>query len=149
MISGITIEATGSKETEVCDCCGRSSRCVWGLANTNDRCLAAYFVHWTLRHVADRGANIDLIVGEWGDAATPERRTALALAYRLLDAGPSMMLIDASTRPVSRSSLAARALSREEAIGTSLAQHAFAIADAILAQDERVSELLGGCKITA
>src|SRR5262245_55514099 len=95
MVSEITIEPTGSKDTGVCDCCGRSSRRVWGLAYSDALCLAAYFVHWTLGHVPDRGANIDLIIGEWGEAATRDRRSALALAYRLMDTGPSIMVIDA------------------------------------------------------
>jgi hypothetical protein len=111
--------------------------------------LAAYYVHWTLGHVPDRGANIDLIVGDWGEAATAEHRRALALSYRLLDSGPSMMVIDASTRPFSRSGVVGRPLRRDEVIGTPAAQEAFAIADAILAQDTRITELLGGWTIEA
>jgi hypothetical protein len=53
--------------------------------------MAAYYVHWALGHVPDRGANIDLIVGEWGEAATRERRRAgLSLpadGYRPFDNG--------------------------------------------------------------
>ena len=143
MAAGITIEPTGSNDTGICDCCGRSSRCVWGLAHADGRCLAAYYVHWTLGHVIDRGANIDLIIGEWGKATTSESRSALALAYRLIDTGPSMMVIDADTRPASDRRLVGRALRRDEVIGTDAARDAFAIADAILAQDKRVAELLG------
>jgi hypothetical protein len=145
--AGITIEPTGSNDTGICDCCGRSSRCVWGFAYVEGRCRAAYYVHWTLGHVPDRGASIDLILGEWGEAATSESRNALALAYRLMDTGPSMMVIDAETRPSSSNSLVGRALRRDEVIGTTSAQDAFALADAVLAQDERVAELLGGWAI--
>jgi hypothetical protein len=149
MPTQITIEPTGAKDTGTCDCCGRVSRCVWGLAHAEDRPLAAYYVHWTLGHVPDRGANIDLILGEWGEAATSKDRDALALAYRLMDTGPSMMVIDAQTRPASSSPLVGRALRRDDVIGTASAQEAFAIADAILVQDERVAELLGGWKLKA
>jgi hypothetical protein len=143
----ISIEPTGSNDTGICDCCGRSSRCVWGCAYGDGRCLAVYYVHWTLGHVPDRGANIDLILGEWGETATAEHRRALALAYRLLDTGPSMMVIDASARPFSRSPLIGSALRRDEVIGSPDAQEAFAIADALLAHDARVAELLGSWKI--
>jgi hypothetical protein len=102
----------------------------------------------TVGHVPDRGASIDLILGEWGEATTPESRSALALAYRLMDSGPSMMVIDANTRHVSSSPFVGRALRRNEVIGTSAAQDAFAIADAVLAQDQRVAELLGGGEIS-
>ena len=147
MASGITIEQTGSKETGSCDCCGRSSRNVWGFAYAEGRCLAAYFVQWTLGHIPDRGANIDLVLGEWGEAATPERRSALALAYRLTETGPSMMVIDAENRRAASSDLVGRALTRQEVIGTAVAHEAFAIADAVLAQDARAAELLGRWKI--
>jgi hypothetical protein len=143
----MTIEPTGSDDTGICDCCGRSSRSVWGCAYAGSRCLAAYYVHWTLGHVPDRGANIDLIIGEWGETATAEHRSAIALAYRLIDTGPSMMVIDASARPFSRSPLVGRGLRRDEVIGTPTAQEAFAIADAVLAQDKRVAELLGPWRI--
>ena len=140
----ITIEPAESNDTGVCDCCGRGSRTVWGYAYADDRPLAAYFVHWTLGHVPDRGANIDLVVGEWGDGATPAGRSAVSLAYRLLESGPGMMVIDADTRPVSLSALAGQLLRREDVVGSAFAQDAFAIADAVLAQDDRVAELLGG-----
>jgi hypothetical protein len=55
-----------------------------------------------------------------------------------------MMVIDANTRSFSSSSLVGQALRRDEVIGTAYAQQAFAIADAILAQDERIAEFAGG-----
>jgi hypothetical protein len=64
------------------------------------------------------------------------------LAYRLLDTGPAMMAIDTSSRPFSRSSLVGRVLDCNDVVGTPIAQRAFAIADAVLSQDDRVAELL-------
>jgi hypothetical protein len=144
MARPITIDPTGSNDAGVCACCGRSSRTVWGEVNDSGGCIAVYFVHWTLGHVPDQGANIGLIIGQWGEAASAEHRYAVALAYRLMESGPAMMVVDADTSPVSRSSLVGRALRRHEVIGTPLAQDVFAIADAVLALDHRVAELLGG-----
>ena len=149
MLSGINIEQTGSKDTGVCDCCGRSSRCVWGLASAGMQGLAAYYVHWTLGHVLDRGANIDLIVGKWGEGTSSADRSAIALAYRLLETGPSIMTIDAGSRSFSRSSLVGKVLGRNDIVDTPLAQQAFAIADAVLAQDERVAELRGPWSVSS
>ncbi len=128
---------------DVCACCGRSSRRVWGYAYANEIAEATYFVHWTPGHVADYGANFDMILGQWGEAAGPENRTAVALAYRLLDTGPSLMVIDAGDRPITQSGLVGRVLARVDVVNTHFAQNAFAVADAILAQDDRVVELLG------
>ena len=57
----------------------------------NEACLAAYFVHWTLGHVPDQGANMDMIIGSWGEGATAKKRIAVSLAYRLTETGPSLM----------------------------------------------------------
>lgn len=148
-LAAITIEPTGEKDTGACSCCGRSSRRVWGFAYKDEACLAAYFVHWTLGHVPDQGANLDMIIGPWGEDTTPENRCAVGLAYRLTETGPSFMVIDASARPVAQSRLVGKSLYRNEVIGSPTAETAFAIADAVLAHDQRVAELLGGWQIRA
>jgi len=147
--AAITIEPTGENDTGTCPCCGRSSRCVWGFAYEDETCLAAYFVHWTLGHVPEQGANFDMIIGPWGEDAIAPNRSAVGLAYQLTDAGPSLMVIDASARPVAESPLVGRALNRNEVVGTSTAKSAFAVADAILAHDQRIAELLGAWQIQA
>jgi len=53
------------------------------------------------------------------------------------------MVIDANTRPFSSSNLVGPALHRDDVIGTPTASDAFAVADAILEQDDRIAELLG------
>lgn len=145
MTSGISIEPDGSNDTGICECCGHSTRTVWGYAHANDCTLAAYFVQWTPGHISDHGANIDLIIGDWGEGTTAKQRYAVALAYRLLESGPGMMATDAGTRPVAESPLVGQALRREDVIGSDVvSQHCFAIADAVLDHDDRVAELLGG-----
>ena len=111
--------------------------------------IAAYYVHWTVGHIPDKGANIDMILGPWGPEAGSEKRSAAALAYRLFDNGPSMMVIDAQDRPFSKISLLSRILRRDDVIGTALAKSIFDIADAILMKDKRVAELLGGHELIA
>jgi hypothetical protein len=145
--AAVWIEPTGEKDTGVCACCGRSSKIVWGFAYSGRDCLAAYQCHWTVGHVADVGANFDMIIGAWGEAATAKTREAVCLAYWVAETGPSFMVIDATTRPIAESELVGRALTREQVIGTPLAQRAFAIADAVLAHDQRVSEILCGWRV--
>jgi len=144
MTSDLSIEPTGSSDTGFCECCGRASRRISGFAYDRGDPVAAYFVHWTLGHVPEQGANIDLIVGEWGDSGDEKRRHAVALAYRLLPTGPVLMIIDAAERSfVQDKSFVGRAMNRDDVFGTEMAEVAFAIADAVLAQDQRVAELLG------
>jgi hypothetical protein len=42
-----------------------------------------------------------------------------------------------------------KALRRDEVLGTAVAKNAFTIADTVLTQDQRVSELLGAWQIDA
>jgi hypothetical protein len=143
----ITIEPTGERDTGTCFCCGRSSRRVWGFAYEGEACLAAYFVHWTLGHVPDQGANFDMMIGPWGETASAENRIAVSLAYRIYETGPSFMVINARARAVAQSPLIGVALDRDQVLGTPTAERAFAIVDAILARDQRIAELLGGWQI--
>lgn len=144
----LSIETSGSNDHGPCACCGNMSRCVWGFVNSATTPVAAYFVHWTLTRVADHGANFDLIIGKWDEEATPVDRSAVSLAYRLDETGPSFMVIDATDRPATTGGAAARALGRDQVIGQPIAKEAFALVDTILAQDERVAELLGPWKLT-
>jgi hypothetical protein len=134
---GLRTEALGESSGQ-CECCGNESRCVWGIVFDDDVATAAYWMHWTPRHLPEEGANLDLVVGRWGDDATSEDRMAIALLHRQqADGTPALMVIDAADRP-SRDRLAGRALSREDVIGTPLAGRVFALADAIYANDDRI-----------
>ena len=131
-----------------CDCCGRATRSLNGYADDEMGALATYLVHWTEGHVEENGANFDLIVGTWGGAPTADR-VAASLAYRITGDGPQFMVIDANQRPIAKSSLVGRSLTRDEVLGTPLASQLFSIVDAILIQDERVTSLLGDWRILA
>ena len=140
-MESINVEPTGMNDVGTCPCCGKASRVVWGFSHEGERTRASYFVHWTLGHIHDYGASIDLIIGAWGEGATAHTRSAVSMTYRLTDTGPWLSVIDAATRPVAKNTLVGRALRRDEVIGTPLAAEAFAIADAVLLQDGRVAEL--------
>jgi hypothetical protein len=139
----ITIEPDGTSDHGPCNCCGNMSRTVWGFLYDAGRPLAAYYVHWTLGRI-DHGANFDLVTGAWGEQSSPQDRTVVAVAFRWMSSGPQFMIIDAQERPVAKSgSLAASAKRRDEVIGTPLASNLFAMLDAILLGDDRISELRG------
>ena len=137
------IELSGSHETGVCECCGNESRRVWGYVHRQGRPIAAYFVHWTLGHVEEHGANFDLILGPFDEGSTADDRGAVSLAYRLIDQVPTYMVIDAASRPTDDGTLASYAYARSEIIGDPIAGDIFAICDAILPNDPRLAELRG------
>jgi hypothetical protein len=139
----LKVEPTGIKDYGPCKCCGNDSRCVWGFVYSRDATIASYFVHWALGHVVDHDANFDLMLGRWGEEAPPEDRYLVSLSYRLSGSGPSFMVIDAMGRPAADSELVGRVLRRSEVVDKTIAREAFAVADAVLAQDTRLAELLG------
>ena len=121
-----------------CDCCGRESRSVAGLVHDHNGGYAAYWMHWTEGHLSDVGANLDLVLGEWGGSTSAEDRYAVALIHRQQpDGTPALMVIDAHGRPAADGRLANTALRREDVIGTPLAEQVFALTDAIYEQDGR------------
>ncbi len=83
--------------------------------------------------------------GRWAaDGGTSADRSAVSLVYRIVDNGPAFTVIDANARNIAKSNLASRALKRDEIVGQPIAHDVFALCDAVLMQDERVAEILGG-----
>jgi hypothetical protein len=138
-MSELTIQKVNSSDYGPCPCCGDMSRTVWGLVCKDDVSFGSYFVHWTLNQVGNHGAHIDLIIGTRRNGKLAGPRKAISLEYRTGDAGPSVMVIDAHGR--SHASIAERVLRREDVIGTPLAKKVFAICDAVLLQDDRLTEI--------
>lgn len=123
-----------------CACCGHVSRVVTGMICTVDTSLAHYLVHWTVGHIDTLGAEIDLIIGRWGDDASAADRVAVRLHHFIGPTGGAVMVQDP---PPNRATaqLAARALLRDEVIGTPRADEVFALYDALTLQDPRLAEL--------
>jgi hypothetical protein len=122
-----------------CECCGHESRCVWGFVHQDDATVAAYWMRWTVDHLTDHGAHLDLVVGPWGEGASADQRAVISLEHRQQpDGSPALMVIDAKDSPAAKSDLAAAGLSRAEVIGTPLATQVFAMVDAIYLQDDRL-----------
>lgn len=135
--SNLTVEKL-DESSGLCECCGTTSRCVWGLVHRGSETVAAYWMHWTAGHLQQHGANLDLVIGEWGENASAEKRAVVALEHRQQpDGSPALMVIDSAERPVARRDLAAAALTRADVIGSPIAEQVFAITDAIYLQDDR------------
>ena len=121
-----------------CDCCGRESRSVWGMVRDGDAALAAYWMTWTAGHLSEQGANLDLVIGRWGEDASADDRVIVSLLHRQQpDGSPALMVIDAGDRPAAKGGLAGTALARVDVVGTPLAAQVFALVDAIYEQDGR------------
>lgn len=63
----LRVTPDGDQVTGRCECCGQISRRVSGTIETTDAAVAAFTVWWTVGHIAEHGAEFDLICGRWGD----------------------------------------------------------------------------------
>jgi hypothetical protein len=124
-----------------CACWGNVTRRVWGDIETRDRTVAVYFFTWT-QDAPQHDANIDLIIGAWGDGTTADDRALVSMLYR---PGPEggVMVIDAADDERKERGLYSQMLKRNEVIGTPLAKSVFDLFDAVWEQDPRIDEVRG------
>ncbi len=137
------MEPTGQKDFGPCECCGGTSRTVWGFVHEGPRSLASYFVQWKVGQVPRHGANFDVILGRWGDGAGPDDRVAVALRFSRTEKGPSFMVVDATDRPTASGGIAGAALVRDQVLGSSWEREAYDVVDAVWLKDERIREIVG------
>jgi hypothetical protein len=134
--SAFTIEKQGESSGH-CDCCGHTSKRIWGFVDRQDSGVAAYFATWTDYHLNDKGANFDFVIGAWGDGTSTADRFAASLEFRFQEDGsPTVFVVDADQEAFR--GLADIAMRRDEVIGTPLAKQVFDIFDAIYLQDDRL-----------
>jgi hypothetical protein len=122
-----------------CKCCTSTSRTVWGFVYRDGDPHACYFVQWTIGR-PDHGAKFDVVVGSWAPESTEDDRKTVSMQFRRLQTGPSFVVVDA-TGPATE---VGRPMPRDEVVGKPVGDEVIAIADAILASDARIDELLGG-----
>jgi hypothetical protein len=137
-----TVEPDALLTSGLCECCGRVSRTLTGYVHAGEATVAVYGIHWTVGHFPDLSANMDMIIGPWGETTTAADRVAVSLEIAMVDGRESYRVIDAVGRPIAESGLAGTALRREDVVGTPLAAQAFAAIDAIHLQDERLSIIM-------
>lgn len=132
--------APWSESAGTCDCCGQSSKTIWGELFVPERTVAVYFVQWTIRSLIHR-PNIDLIIGAWGEKSDPKERVLVSLQFQPSSSGGTFMVIDSNNRPSNIKTLCGKTLSRAEVIGTPLASEVFSLVDAIWLTEPRIAEV--------
>ena len=134
------IATPGEESVGTCECCGNTSKTIWGYVGTPKQTIAVYYVHWTVGS-AQHSPNLDFIVGPWGDGAESKSRRLVSLLFRPSQGGGSFMVVDSESRPANNPEICGRALKRAEVVGTPLAKEIFELADIVWLQDPRVSEV--------
>lgn len=144
-MQNIRIEPTKHNDVD----CGEhgTSRTVWGFVYVDEVPRAVYYVQWTLGQEREKGANVDLVMGEWADDATPEQRVAVSLVYRVGPDGPELKSIDPNGRPHAQNGLAAHLIPGRHVLGNPVGADAYAFFHAVFGQDPRVAALVQAAQV--
>lgn len=141
-----SLTATHWNESQgTCECCGHTSKTIWGDLSDRQGTQAVYYVQWTVGS-PDHFPNIDLIVGPWGEGAHADQRVLVCLRFRPTPDGGSFMVIDPGDRRRSNPPLFARSLQRDAVIGTPLAPQVFMLLDALWLTEPRIEEVKALCQ---
>jgi hypothetical protein len=123
-----------------CACCGRTSKTIWGDLSQDKTTLAVYYVQWTVES-PEHNPNIDLVLGQCGEATVAENRFLVSLLFKPATDGGAFMVIDAEERLQTKRNICGRAMRRCEVVGTPLAGEVFRLVDALWLTDPRMSEM--------
>lgn len=102
-----------------------------------------YYIRWTDSHL-ERGAQLGISIGVWGDASRPIDRALFGVECRIGADGPELMLVDAASVPWSENEFLGMSLTRQQALADSRKPELFAILDRIVEADPRFRTFLAG-----
>ncbi len=118
-----------------CDCCGNTTFRVTGDLHDDRGWLAFYSVRHTPTH-PDQPSAFTLGYGDWTEAAPTTARWIFGAVWSLPH--QAFMLSDLADQPPQGE---ATHLNRSDILGTSFAEDAFAMLDAVLLNDTRLTEM--------
>lgn len=136
------LDPVDSNDHGPCECCGSMSRMVTGFILDEQGGVAGFAVNWTLGQVPRHGAEFHFILGEWGDEARKEDRFGVAMHFFAAGAHSGYTLVDAAETPLANHPLVGKTKSREEVIGTPLAEKVFEFVDFLCVADGRLEEIV-------
>jgi hypothetical protein len=135
------IEASGEAAHGPCADCGHETRSVWGyVSNVRGARGVLHAVDRRPPRARRAGARDDRPLGWRGSEAA----SAFGLELRVLETGPSFMLVDAATLPWTDNAIVGTTLTREAALGHPMRDEVFAILDQVIVEDPRVERFLVG-----
>ena len=135
----------GESDEGLCECCGKTTKTIWGFISRNKLCRAVYYVSWTEGH-QERGATFLISLGDWEGEESADRQS-FALRLKMMPTGAAFMMVDAAKTQWAKDGAAQNdilgvMLDRAAALVSPLKADVFAIADLILDQDKRFKPFL-------
>ncbi len=128
-----------------CPCCDNETQTVNGYVYVDEYARAVYFARWTKNHL-ERGIQILLSIGEWGEGTSGTERCRLGFECRMVTERPGFMIIDAASLPWNDEQFLGAALTREEVLllNDQSKEEVFQILDHLATDDDRINTFLFG-----
>jgi hypothetical protein len=138
---GLHIKPDGETTLGACPDCGSATRSIWGYVSNAEGARAAYFVRWTEGHL-ERGAQVVVSIGAWGEQSNPGDRFCFAFECRMGTDRPGFMTIDSTQVAWAQRELLGVKLSRDAALAHSTCREVFSILDRLVEDDQRFRAFL-------
>lgn len=137
-VEGFSLEAGDSAETGDGNLSGLA---VWGFVSKNGNAHAAYYACWVPVR-PERGLQLLIGVGKWGENTDPRQRKMAGLECRFNGERPAFMLVDADKVEQEELSYLGKGMKRSELMSDPLKDEIFKIADHISFSDPRIKSFL-------
>jgi uncharacterized C2H2 Zn-finger protein len=137
----LVVEPDGETTFRHCEDCDAVTRKIWGYISNDNGARAIYFTRWTDGHV-ERGAQIILSIGRWGEETTPSERRRVAVECRIGTDRPAFMVVDAGDFTWCQDDVLGETMTRAAVLADPIAQEAFSMLDALAECDERFRAFL-------
>lgn len=138
-----TLELGDEASNRTCHCCGEQYQSVAGFIKKDDDAYAVYFATLQTGH-PDITVGLIVSIGKWWDDAALDERHWIYLTVKPSPENFNMRIEEPSCSPHSDFKPLGIALTREEALASSMKEDFFAVADYIVDGDPAVNSYLIG-----
>jgi hypothetical protein len=141
-----SLELGDEVSNKTCNCCGKPYQSVVGFIKQDNDAYAVYFATLQTGH-SDITAGLTVSIGKWWDDAALDERYWIYLTVKPSPENFNMRIEEPNASPHLNFKPLGIALSREDALASSLREDFFAVADYIVAEDPAVNSYLMGQQV--
>lgn len=140
-MSNYFIELGEDSTTSVCKCCNEKSCTGHGFVYKNNDAFAVYYVAWSKAHYPKK-VTFALAIGLWDEQSTSKDRTCIGFEAYESESDILFRVIEPDESPWPKTDLMGEMLEKSEAMGSSLLQEAFVIAEEVVRNHPSVNAYL-------
>jgi hypothetical protein len=137
------LELGDEVSNKICNCCGEPYKSVVGFIKQDNDAYAVYFATLQTGH-PDITVGLTVSIGKWWDDTALNERHWIFLTVKPSPEDFNMRIEEPNCSPHLNSKPLGIALTREEALASSLREDFFAVADYVVAEDPAVNSYLMG-----